>query len=272
MQKHYYAFLVSLWLYNSANAETIDIRYLVADDLGSTPTAQQTVTASLSRYTEELNQYYRNSKVHLTAHMLNVTFVPIDELEAEDILDDMQHENAGFADLFSTAHQIGADYTFAVTKELLIRGQARCGRAFAVNQTLPAISSTRSAFAVVNFACGAHTIAHELGHLMGLNHGALVDQCQPNHGHTAALTPYATGYGKGNCDRQYQKGEFGDIMVGGWMDTISGKGKKNLPLYSNPLLKDARCGTQQICGDPTIGDAARTLNEYAKYYAGHENR
>lgn len=270
----YILFLLFVISFNACagDNETIDIRYLVVDTLGKTSSDQQKISAALNAYTNTLNEYFTNSQVALTAEVVDISFIPIESDHAEIILQNMQEEREGFANMFSDARRLGADYTFAITQHLLIQGQSRCGRAIAVNQSIAAISSTRSAFAVVNFACGAHTIAHELGHLMGLNHGDLVNRCDPNHGHSNALTPYAKGFGEGNCDGIFQPGEFGDIMIGGWMTTISGKGKKNLPIYSNPRITDERCGQQHRCGDPENGDAARTLNEYAKYYSGHETK
>ena len=272
MLKRALSLLFVISLNACAGNETIDIRYLVVDTLGKTPGDQQKVSGALHAYTDTLNEYFTNSEVALRAEVADISFIAIDTDESLAILKNMQEEREGFANMFSEAHQLGADYTFAITQRLLIDGQSRCGRAIAVNQSIAAISSTRTAFAVVNYACGAHTIAHELGHLMGLNHGDLVNRCNPNHRHSKALTPYAKGFGEGNCDSVFQEGEFGDIMVGGWMTTISGKGRKNLPIYSNPRITDERCGQQHRCGDPESGDAARTLNEHAKHYSGHESK
>jgi len=170
------------------------------------------------------------------------------------------------------ANKLGANYTITVAPKLEIRGNPSCGRAYAVNQSIEEISSTRRAFAVINIhpVCGSQTLAHELGHLMGLNHGALVDSCLPNQGHTSALTPYANGYGWGNCDEERQPGEFGTIMVGGYLRYVTGENRGNLPMFSNPRIHDERCGPRGVCGHPLIGDAARALNEHAIYYAGHE--
>lgn len=253
-----------------AFAETIGIRFVVSDELGQSVTQRQTTQATLEKYVAELNGYYRNSEVVLRVEIVDVDFSRIAATDVMQILDDMEHERNGFAAMFQKANEYGADYTVAITRKLMIRGKQGCGRAYAVNKTLEAISSTRRAFAAINFACGAHTLAHELGHLMGLNHGTLVDQCQPRMGHTSAIAPYANGYATGNCDGKPQPGEFGTIMVGGWMKEVNGNGHGSLPMFSNPRIRDERCGTYKICGDPAIGDAARVLNENVHYYAAHE--
>ena len=253
-----------------AVAETIGIRFIVSDDLGRTAAQQKLTQAKLKQYVVELNDRYRNSEVILNAEIVQIEFTRIASTDDVQIIDDMAHERNGFEAMFQKAHEYGTDYTIAIVNKLMVLGKPGCGRAYAVNQTVAAISDPRKAFAVVHFACGAHTLAHELGHLMGLNHGTLVDFCNPKMGHTTAIAPYANGYAEGNCDGKPQPGEFGDIMVGGHMREIMGNDKGNLPLFSNPRIHDERCGKNKTCGDPAIGDAARALNENAHYYASHK--
>ncbi len=247
-------------------ATHIGIRFVVSKDLGRDAAEQMATKIRLNTYVAELNQYYKNSAVELNAELAEVTFSPIISVDAIQILGDMQYEQNGFSNLFRQARATGADYTVAVVKRLTQNGKPGCGRALAVNQTREAISSLTKSLMVFNFVCGSHTLAHELGHLMGLNHGTLVDSCQPKYGHKSAIAPYANGYGVGNCDNQPQPGEFGTIMVGGWMGKVMGNDKASLPMFSNPRIHDPRCGVKQTCGDPRIGDAARALNENAPYY------
>jgi len=262
------AFCTAPWTF----AETIGIRFVVSNDLGRTALQRQKTETKLKEYVTGLNERYRNSEVALNAEIAQIEFVRIEETEGIRIINDMAHERNGFEAMFKKAHDFGADYTIAITDKLLMNGKPVCGRAYAVNQSIAAISDPRKAFAVVHFACGAHTIAHELGHLMGLNHGTLVDFCNPKRGHTSAIAPYANGYAEGNCDGKPQPGEFGDIMVGGRMKEIMGDDKGNLPIFSNPRIHDERCGTKKTCGDPVIGDAARALNENAHYFASHKKQ
>lgn len=273
MLLHAFAVLALILAFASravAEDVTIGIRFVVSDDLGKSATQQHVILEKLESYVAELNGYYRNSKVVLHAEIVDVEFSRIEAVDVMQILDDMAHEQNGFDVMFKKADEFGADYTVAMTSQLMIHGKPGCGRAYAVNQSVEAIASTRKAFAAVNFVCGAHTLAHELGHLMGLNHGTLVDFCHPKMGHTSAINPYANGYAVGNCDGKPQSGEFGDIMVGGHMREIIGNGKASLPIFSNPRIRDQRCGINSTCGDVAIGDAARTLNENAHYYAAHE--
>jgi hypothetical protein len=262
--------VLALYFSITASAETIGIRFIVSDDLGRSAAQQRATQATLESYVDGLNERYSNSEVALNAEIVQVEFIRFESADDVQIIDDMAHERNGFTAMFQRADEFGADYTVAMPSKLTVLGNPGCGRAVAVNQSIEAISSPRKAFAVVNFVCGAHTLAHELSHLMGLNHGTLVDFCNPNRGHTSAIAPYANGYAEGNCDGMLQAGEFGDIMVGGHMREIMGNDKGNLAIFSNSRLHDARCGVRQICGDPAIGDAARALNENARYFAAHE--
>ncbi|MBF0190381.1 MAG: hypothetical protein HQL99_04440 [Magnetococcales bacterium] len=248
----------------------IGLRFVVNETPEADRGDLQAIETRLADHVATLNRYYRDSQVAMQAKIVAVAFTRMPNDEAVEILEDMRHERQGFAGLFREADRWGADFTVAATRSLTLRGKPGCGRALAVNQTRAAISTSRNALMVYNPVCGAHTLAHELGHLMGLNHGRMVDGCQPGQGHTSALTPYALGHGVGNCDGRPQSGEFGTIMVGGWMKQVLGHDKASLPFFSNPRLRDPRCGVAQRCGDPETGDAARVLNEHAAVYAAHE--
>lgn len=251
------------------SAESIGLRFMVDSELGRSATQRQTTGATLARYVAELNGYFSDSLVNLRAEIVDIEFSRFASDDVMQLLTDMEHEQHGFERLFSKANELGADFTVGISGKLMMRGKRGCGRAYAVNKTVAEISSTRRAFAVIDFACGAHTLAHELGHLMGLNHGSLVAQCQPKMGHTTAIAPYANGYAIGPCNGQWSPAKFGTIMVGGWMREINGN-QKSVPLFSNPRLRDARCGENMICGDPLLADEARALNENAHHYAAHE--
>lgn len=270
MKRAVFALLLGALWTGAPRAETIGLRFVASEHLARSAAQRQETEARLAKHTAELNGYFRDSQVDLAAEIVQIEFARIDNEDAMAILADMEHERGGFPDLFAKADEFGADYTFAVVDNLVLRGKRGCGRGYAVNKTVAEIASTRRAFAVVDIACGAHTLAHELGHLLGLNHGALVDACLPGKGHKTALTPYANGYGQGNCDKKPQPGEFGTIMVGGFMQEINGDGHSSLPLFSNPRLNDPRCGLQGICGDAEVADAARVLNGHARHYASHE--
>lgn len=264
-------FCCALWsALAAAQAETIGLRFVVDTALGQTAGQRQATAARLAGHVAELNGYFRNSEVAMVAEIVDIEFSRIESIDVMDMLGDMENERRGFADLFGRAAEYGADYSFAIVGRLLIRGKRGCGRAYAVNKTVAEVSSTRRAFAAIDIACGAHTLAHELGHLMGLNHGVQVDACEPGRGHASAIAPYANGYAEGKCDGVPAAEKFGTIMVGGWMKAINGDGHSSLPMFSNPRIRDVRCGARGICGDPRIGDAARALNENARYYSGHE--
>lgn len=255
-----------LLLPQRADAETIGLRFVVDNALGATENQRRDLVRKLESDVDALNGYYRESLVKLSAAIVQIEFAPVQTRDALEILKNMAHENSGFAELFAKADEFGADYTIAIVDKLRLRGKPICGRALAVNKTLEEIADVRRSLAVIDRRCQAQTLAHELGHLMGLNHGDKVDECDPGKGHRTALTPYAKGFAEGECNGQAGAGKFGTIMVGGWMKAINGDGHSNLPIFSNPLIRDPRCGLKGICGDTESGDAARALNEHAKYY------
>ena len=263
--------IVCAWLFaaSNVNATTIGLQFLV-DRPSIATLPEHEVIERIESMTDELNGYYRESRVNLNATVNRVQFIDITSKDAVDILDAMHQSRGDFKALAATADEFGADFAIAFVPGLTLRGKVICGRGYDVNQTVAEISRTDRAVAVMQIQCGAHTLAHELGHLMGLNHGHLVDSCDPNRGHTSAIAPHANGYGVGNCDGMPDPGEFGTIMVGGWMKVIAGRKKNRYAVFSNPELQHDLCGQDRRCGDPGRGNAARTLNDHAHIYAAHE--
>ncbi len=249
--------------------QTIGLGFWIDANLGKTAERKQIVEKQLAGQVSELNRYFTNSQVGLQAEIVTIRYVDIRQTDAVAILDDMFSARGEFAELFTVADEYGADFNFAFVDKLRLRGKPNCGRAYAVNKTRDQIATLKRAIAVINSACTAQTLAHELGHLFGLNHGHLIDRCIPNKGHTTAIAPYALGYAEGNCDGRPQAGEFGTIMVGGYMKNVNGDGHSALPLFSNPRIRNSRCGEQGICDDPESADAARVLNENAEIYRSH---
>ena len=260
-------FCIVWFLYQAVCAEEIGIRFVVDRMLLKDSAKRERVELKLLRDVAELNRIYESSQVRLSARIVGIDAVDFSDKEAVSILSNMAQQRTGFENVYRRAVELGADYTVAVVDDLRVHGKSMCGRAIAVNRTIDQLSSLQWSFAAVHATCGSQTLAHELGHLMGLNHGHLVDRCNPDKGHAKALTSYANGYGEGNCDGQPQFGEFGDVMVGGAMKQVNGK--NNLPIFSNPRIQDERCGPRKICGDERIGDAARALNENAYLFVLH---
>ena len=224
----------------------------------------------LERMVQTLNGYFRDSGVALVASLRHIQGIRLGNPDALQVLEDMHRGRGAFSSLPALSDAYGADFNIAIVPNLSLHGRALCGRGYAVNTSEAQLRDRTRAMAVMRLGCGANTLAHELGHLMGLNHGHLVDHCQPGHGHTHAIAPYANGFGVGNCDGKPQAGEFGTIMVGGWMRTVSGERSNRLEVFSNPALLDARCGRAGRCGDVETGNAAAALNRYAALYAAHD--
>lgn len=258
------ALTVGLLAASAASATGIGLQFLV-----DRSTAEHVDRREIERMVDELNATFARSDVALVARLRRVAVLDFGSRDALRLLEQMHAGSGPFADLHAMADAFGADFTVALSEALELRGEANCGRAYAVNRTPAELADPTRAVAVIRPRCGSHTLAHELGHLMGLNHGGMVDACSPGRGHARAVTPYANGYGIGNCDGRPQPGEFGTLMVGGWMRVVNGERLNRLEVFSNPRLSHPLCGQARRCGDPETGDAARALEEHAAIYAGH---
>ncbi len=129
---------------------------------------------------------------------------------------------------------------------------------------IPNLKQHKYFVSVVNFDNRALTLAHELGHNMGLIHGDhVINECGfvenyfDNRGY--GIADYAGGFGTGDCDGIREPGEYGTIMVGNYGDgPVS-------PIFSHRAYS-AQCGLSGgVCGDEKA-DAARALNENLARY------
>ncbi|MBF0275537.1 MAG: hypothetical protein HQK84_09930 [Nitrospinae bacterium] len=259
----------TLFIPLSCSAEEIGLQFLVKETV-TDYTQRENKTKKINAIVNEVNSYFLKSGVNLYATVNYIAFQPIRSNDTVTILQEMYERRGDFITLAVTADEYGADFTIAIADGMRLNGKNACGRGYDVNQTVEEISQSKRAVAVIQLVCGAHTLAHELGHLMGLNHGFLINSCIPGKGHTSAIEPYANGYAEGNCDGRPQAGEFGTIMVGGWIRNVNGHNKSSVEIFSNPDIYNKSCGKKGRCGDLNSANAAKALNKYAKIYASHE--
>lgn len=192
----------------------------------------------------ETNQAYANSEVIQRlrlVHTAEVSYAQSDDLKTD--LSRLTEPSDGFMDEVHALRDLyGADLV-----QLVVDSQAAaktCGLGWVMPGNDPGFGV--NAFSVVERTCllmPIYTVAHELGHNMGLNH-ARSDEDEPG----AGSYPYAYGY-------KHPGGLFHDLMA-----YPCPGGCPAIPHYSNPDVT--------WCGEPTgilhtaidAADNARALN------------
>jgi hypothetical protein len=253
-----------------AFAENFGIRFVVDDASLNSPESQARMAKNLNRMVEELNLIYKDSEVDLTARIVDIQFSRMQDRNLVVILQEMQLKNGVFLDFISKATHYHADFTIAVVQGLQTKSYWKyskgniCGAAHG-SWSVQDMMSVEKAYAVINPSCSSSTLAHELGHIMGVNHGVAMTRCFPNKKESIPITSYGFGYSEGECNSKPSPEKFGDIMTGGLMLLINGN-PSSIKIFSNPRIRRPECGVRGICGDPKTGDAARALNENARYF------
>lgn len=184
------------------NPETIDVLVYV-DDKANAKYNNNFATVAKS-WENQINGFYANSGVGLKLRIVGTRRYNSSATNFDGMLSEIS-KNANIARERTAA---GADFvTFVQGVD-----KAYCGVGFV------SVSKT-GAFNVIQDSCGALTMAHELGHNMGLNHS----RKQGNKG--GARYSYGLGYGI--------QGQFTTIMA-----YPSAFGTNNrLGIFSNPTLK-----------------------------------
>lgn len=125
-----------------------------------------------------------------------------------------------------------------------------CGLAW-INKDFSADHSV----AHVSIDCTPRTIAHEIGHNLGLNHGYMP---QPYEDALYAYKQYSIGH--------HVEGSFGTLMT-----YASQLGDVHENVFSNP---DLLCGDDQLCGilegEPRAANAAKSIREVRTKIAGYK--
>lgn len=257
-------------------SESFGIRFVVDDTSLVSPESRAFMVKNLNRMVEELNVIYRDSEVDLAGRVVDIQFSKMRDTNLLLIWKDLQQKNGAFSDFVSKADQYGADFTVAMvpglqTKSFWQHSKGNiCGAANG-SWNIVDMMSVDKAYAVIDPSCSSATLAHELGHIMGLSHGVAMKRCFPNRNEIAPISPYAQGYSEGECDGKSSPEKFGDIMTGGWMLNINGN-PRAMKIFSNPRIHRSECGVRGICGDPKTGDAARALNENSRYFIKYRQR
>lgn len=244
-QKKLKRYLVSLPLVFSAgfaHAETLDL--LVAYDSTFRNAERGQPQVKIRNHVNEINTYYENSgmdvQLRLVGTMLNDDIAgPTDGARLSYIsgirIDGLPVPPSSHA-VRRKREEVGADFVVQFTT--MERGY--CGIGF--TSARPA-----SAYSIVGYDCGAITVAHEIGHNMGLNHS---HRQGPDEGYDGGtLYPYGLGHGVDNL--------FVTVMAyPRYFSTRNQIGK-----FSNPRIRcvdTVPCGVPE--GRPLQADAVKAVN------------
>lgn len=255
-------FLLSLLISITAQASTsIGVQFIVSSRLGS----PSHITPEVEKIVADVNHYFSMSGVNISIYATDIIYYPLHSSinsALNNLATNGYSDRDVRTDLYAAA-AAGASYLYGLVADE--PDPQYCGRAITVNSSVYAIQQTEGVnrVAVSRLSCGSDTVAHELGHLMGLAHGNKIAECIGSV-HARALTREAKGWSEGNCDGIRQLYEFGTIMAGNW--ALNEIGAIKVPVFSNPNVSNFYCGADRVCGDHTNGNAASVLNRYSHEY------
>ena len=209
----------------SAYAAEVDL--LVLYDSHTATYFNQQVETAMQNWVAQINNAYADSQIDLKLRLVGAVAHEEDGSDMEGVLDNLRQDSTAI----SLRAKYGADFVTQLHKT------GNCGIAyFTVNREW--------AWGVVGPDCGPLTLAHELGHNMGLAHSR-------KQGDTTG-SRYAYGLGHG------VDGLFGTIMTYSWLYTNRANGR--VARFSNPNISclGVPCGIP--AGQSDQADAALAIN------------
>lgn len=219
--------LASLPLAGALNTQAATVDLLVLYDAHTANYFNGQVETAMHNWVAQINNAYRDSNVDIQLRLAAAVAHEQAGADMEAVLANLRTDSAAV----NLRAQYGADFVTQLHKT----GECGIGY-FSV--------SSGWAWNVVGPDCGPLTLAHELGHNMGLAHSR-------KQGDTTG-SRYAYGLGHG------VDGLFGTIMTYSWLYTNRASGR--VARFSNPEISclGAPCGVPE--GQAEQADAARALN------------
>lgn len=189
--------------------ETIDLLALYDQDTVDYYGSEKFVTTMLKGWEEDVNSFYANSGVGLKLRIVGKEFYNSSARTPSDLLTEIR----GSRYVDERRNAIGADFVTLIQNVPAYDGRFKtCGVGYtSVHKS--------AAYSVVGADCGSLTLAHEMGHNMGLLHSR-------QQGDTSG-TRYAYGLGHGIM------GRFSTIMA----YPQSYNTRNQIGVFSNPNLK-----------------------------------
>ncbi|WP_044403153.1 zinc-dependent metalloprotease family protein, partial [Pseudomonas sp. FeS53a] len=242
---------------HAAEPRTVDILVLYTKDAQALPNGRD-MDARIASYIEYANNAYKKSNVNLRLRLVH-----------RQLLDWASYPTVSSRDLAAFAadsrvqqlrETYGADMVHLIGRTQDGQGYGVCGIGYVLsgqkNSGTFNSGSANSAYAITGVDCSLSTMAHEIGHNMGLRHSYEQDQTEgyyQSDWHQGTFE-WSRGYGV--------QGQFSTIM--GYPHVFNAR--VQAPLFSSPRVVDSTCANQ-ACGQENHADAARALNAMAAQIA-----
>lgn len=239
---------------------TVDLLVLYTKEAQALPNGRD-IDARIASYIEFANNAFKKSNVNLRLRLVNrqqLTWASYPTISAKDL-------SAFAADprVQQLRETYGADVVQLISRTQVGQGYGVCGIGYVLSG--PKNSSTfqsgawASAYGITGVDCSLSTLAHEIGHNLGLRHSYEQDQTEGYYTYLArgihqGTFEWGRGYGV--------QGRFATIMA--YPQAFNAP--VQAPLFSTPALSDSTCANQ-ACGRASFADAARALNDMATQIA-----
>ncbi|GLK87865.1 zinc-dependent metalloprotease family protein [Pseudomonas turukhanskensis] len=253
-------FLLAPFAHAATEPRTVDLLVLYTKEAQALPNGRD-MDARIASYIEFANNAFKKSNVNLRLRLVNRQ--PLNWASYPTVSSTDLSRFASDPRVQQLRETYGADVVQLISRTQAGQGYGVCGIGYvlsgAKNSGTFQSGAWASAYGITGVDCSLSTMAHEIGHNLGLRHSYEQDQTEGYY------TSLARGVHQGTYEwgRGYGvQGRFATIMAYPQVFNAS----VQAPLFSSPTLMDSTCANQ-ACGRAGVADAARALNDMAAQIA-----